>query len=122
VPFTISAGYNSARVFSLSAQLGSQTATVYSYETSRSLGGFHMYSNFAKENTAPAGTTADYQVGVVTTGGYSTTVQFACQGLPAVRRVGSALTLEAWERVSRCLLHSRSRPALIHRWDLILWS
>ena len=83
VPFTISAGYNSARVFSLSAQLGSQTATVYSYETSRSLAGFHMYSNFAKENTAPAGTTADYQVGVVTTGSYSTTVQFACQGLPA---------------------------------------
>jgi subtilisin family serine protease len=83
VPFTISSSYNSAKVFSLSAQLGSQTATVYSYETSRSLAGFHMYSNFAKENTAPAGTTADYQVGLVTTGGYSTTVQFACQGLPA---------------------------------------
>jgi hypothetical protein len=83
VPFTISSSYNVAKVFSISAQLGSQTATVYSYETSRSLSGFHMYSNYAKENTAPAGTTADYQVGVVSMGGYSTMVQFACHGLPA---------------------------------------
>jgi subtilisin family serine protease len=83
VPFTISSSYNAAKVFSLSAQLGSQTATIYSYETSRSLAGFHLYSNFSKENTAPTGVTLDYQVGVVSMGGYSTRVQFACQGLPA---------------------------------------
>jgi len=82
-PFTISSSYNAAKVFSLSAQLGSQTATVYSYETSRSLAGFRLFTNYAKETTAPSGITADYQVGVISMGGYSTTVQFACQGLPA---------------------------------------
>jgi subtilisin family serine protease len=83
VPFTISSTYDSSKVFSLSAQFGSQMATVYSYQTSRALAGFHLYTNSSKQTTPPAGTTSDFTVGVVSMGGYSTAVQFACQGLPA---------------------------------------
>ena len=82
VPFTISSGYNSAKIFSLTSQFGSQTATVYSYQASQAAAGFHLFSNNSSLNTPSGGTTPDYVPGVVTIGGYETTVQFSCQGLP----------------------------------------
>ncbi len=83
VPFTIGPGYNSAKVFALTAQLGTSTATAYSYRTNTALAGFHLYSNFSTETAPPTGATQDYAVQISSYGGYSSTVQFSCQGLPA---------------------------------------
>jgi hypothetical protein len=83
VPFTISAAFDSSKVFSISAQLSGQISTIYSYQASSALVGLQLFSNAAKESTPPGGTTHDFALGVVSVGGYSTTVQFSCQGLPA---------------------------------------
>jgi hypothetical protein len=82
VPFTIAPTYDSSRVFTLTAQLGTQTATISSFQTSRSLARFQFIPTFATETTPPGGVTHDYEPQIVSIGGYSTTVQFSCQGLP----------------------------------------
>jgi subtilisin family serine protease len=83
VPFTIAAGFDGSKVFSLSAQLSGQTSTIYSYHALSPLVGVHMFTNATRESTPPSGTTSDYAIGVVSVGGYSTTVQLSCLGLPA---------------------------------------
>jgi subtilisin family serine protease len=83
VPFTIGPTFDSSRVFSLSAQLSGQTSTIYSYKASSGVVGIHLFANSVKETTPPSGTTMDYAIGMVSLGGYSTTVQYSCQGLPA---------------------------------------
>jgi FG-GAP-like repeat len=83
VPFTIGSAFDSSRVFSISAQLGGQTATIYSYQTTQALAGIRLFTNATKEATPPSGTTPDYAIGMVSIGGYSTTAQLSCQGLPA---------------------------------------
>jgi subtilisin family serine protease len=83
VPFTIASSFDSSHVFSISAQLSGQTATIYSYQSSASLAGIQLFTNATKESTPPTGTTADYAIGVISIGGYSGTIQFSCQGLPA---------------------------------------
>jgi hypothetical protein len=82
VPFTIATGFNSSKVFSLSAQLSGQTSTVYSYRTSTGIAGIRLFANLTNESTPPGGTTQDYAVGVTSVGGYMSTVQLSCQGLP----------------------------------------
>lgn len=83
VPFTIGAGFDNSKVFSISADLSGQTYTAYSYQNPKSLAGIALFANALKEGTPPSGTTQDYGIGVVSIGGYSTTLQLSCQGLPA---------------------------------------
>jgi len=83
VPFTIGSGHDSARVFALSATLNGKTATIYSYQTTIALAGFKLSSNFQQELAPPGGTTRDYGIWLFSIGGYESTVQLACQGLPA---------------------------------------
>ncbi len=84
VPFTIGAGYNSSRVFALNATLSDQTATTYSYQTTAALAGFNLSSLIGKAVAPPSGTTPNYNIILLSVGGYSTgAVQFSCQGLPA---------------------------------------
>jgi hypothetical protein len=84
VPFTLGANFNSSRVFSLTAQLGTQTAIIYSYQTTTAFSGVRIFSVFGgKETAPPSGTTNNYGVGLLSYGGYTTTVQLSCQGLPA---------------------------------------
>jgi subtilisin family serine protease len=82
VPFTIGPGFNSSKVFALNAQFGTQVASVYSYQRTIALAGFTLTSTFQKESAPPTGTTFDYEVLLTSYGGYTSTVQFACQGLP----------------------------------------
>lgn len=83
LPFTISGAFDSSTVFSISAQLNGQTSTIYSYQTSQASAGFRLFTNLTKESAPPGGTTRDYAIGLVSIGGYSTSAQLSCQGLPA---------------------------------------
>jgi len=82
VPFTIAAGFNSSRAFSLTAQLGTQTAVIYSHQTTAAFSGFHAFAFASKLTVPPAGSVGN-TIGIVSYGGYSNTVQLSCQGLPA---------------------------------------
>lgn len=83
VPFTIGAGFDNSRVFSISGQLSGHTYTAYSYQSPQSLAGIYLFANYTKESTPPSGTTQDYALGIQSVDGYSTSLQFSCQGLPA---------------------------------------
>jgi Subtilase family/FG-GAP-like repeat len=83
VPFTLGPNFKAAHVFSISAQVGGQTSTVYSYQAPSSLAGVRLFTNRSSELTPAGGTTPDYAIGLVSMGGYSATVQLSCQGLPA---------------------------------------
>jgi hypothetical protein len=95
VPFTIGPAFNPSHVFSLTAQLGSQTASVASYQTSQSLAGFQIIPNFTSETVPPGGTSFNYEPQIISIGGYSTTIQFSCQGLPSGATCQFNLTSEA---------------------------
>jgi hypothetical protein len=83
VPFTIGPAFDSSKVFAISAQVSGETSTAYSYQSPQTLAGIQMFANATKESTPPGGTTQDYAIGVVSIGGYSTTLQLSCNGLPA---------------------------------------
>lgn len=83
VPFTISNSFDASRIFGLTAQLGAEQDTVYSFKTSSALAGFNMTSSFPQEMSPPGGVTPSYDVTLVSFGGYSSTAQLSCQGLPA---------------------------------------
>jgi hypothetical protein len=83
VPFTIGSGFDSKKVFSITGQLSGTSSTIYSYQATSALAGFHLFSNFQKQLTPPGGTTADFGVGVTSVGGYAGVAQLTCQGLPA---------------------------------------
>lgn len=83
VPFTIGAGFNSSRAFSITAQLGTQTAVIYSHQTTAAFSGFHAFAIFGKRTVPPGGSVGN-TIGVLSYGGYvSPNAQFSCQGLPA---------------------------------------
>lgn len=83
VPFAIGAGFNSSKAFSLTAQLGTQTAVIYTHQTIAAFSGFHAFALFSKQTVPPSGATFPNGIGLVSYGGYTTpTVQFSCQGLP----------------------------------------
>jgi hypothetical protein len=82
VPFGISPAFNSSKVFSITAQLNGQSSTVYAYQASAALSGVTVFSDSTRMSTPPGGTTPDYVVGVTSIGGYTSTMQLSCQGLP----------------------------------------
>jgi hypothetical protein len=83
VQFTIASGFDAKKVFSITGQLSGTTSTIYSYQASAALAGFHLFANSQKQLTPPGGTTADFGVGVTSVGGYAGVAQLTCQGLPA---------------------------------------
>lgn len=83
VPFTIGAGFHSAKAFSLTAQLGIQTAVIYTHQTTAAFSGFHAFATFSSSTVPPGGAISN-AIGLVSYGGYiAPTVQSSCQGLPA---------------------------------------
>jgi hypothetical protein len=82
VPFTIGAAFDSSRVFSFTSHLGAQSASVYSYQTTTSFAGFRLFTLLAK-TMAPPGGAGGFGIGVTSYGGYTSTAQLSCQGLPA---------------------------------------
>jgi subtilisin family serine protease len=84
VPFTIGPNFVPPGVFGLTAQVASQSATLYSYQTSGALAGFVIGSDGSNQLTVSPGQTANvYGVNVSSYGGYSSTLQLSCLGLPA---------------------------------------
>jgi subtilisin family serine protease len=84
VSFTIGAGFDSSRVFSIQATRGTDLSIVYGTQaTSSSAFGYRIFLTNTELNTPPGGTTSDYILGAISINGYNTTVQFTCQGLPA---------------------------------------
>jgi subtilisin family serine protease len=83
VPFTISRGYNTGRVFSLKAQLGSDTAIAYGTVALPGANvGYQLFLNNNSESTGLGGITQDYGLGIGSVNGYSSSVQLSCSGLP----------------------------------------
>jgi subtilisin family serine protease len=83
VPFTIGSGFNPLHVFSLTATLGSVSATAYgSVAMPGSNAGFQINLNNSSESAGPGGTTNDYSPNILSVNGYTTNVQLQCQGLP----------------------------------------
>jgi len=83
VAFTIGSGFNSSHVFGLTATLGGQSTTIYSYQTSSSFAGIKLTADFSQEQAPPSGLSHDYGIFVNSLGGYTSTFQFSCPGLPA---------------------------------------
>jgi hypothetical protein len=81
VPFQIGATFNSSHVFSIQAQLGTETESAYGTQATH-VEGFTMYLAFTSYTVAGGQTTPDYTVSIGSVGGYSTTVQLQCMGLP----------------------------------------
>lgn len=82
VGFDLGANFNPARVFSITAQLGTQTAVVYSYQTTTAFAGARLFSVFREKMVVAPGGTAGYGVGLTSYGGYKSIFQLSCQGLP----------------------------------------
>jgi len=117
VPFTIASDFPPSQTFALSAQLGTQTATLHSYQTFSAQAGFRMESVFPnpKATVPPGSTTPDYELSVVSYGGYTTTVQLACQGLPlgaACQFAANPLSLPAgqWQWLGLTIQTSANTP------------
>jgi len=91
VPFTIGTGFNSSHVFAITATVSGVSTTIYSYQTSSSFAGIKLTADFLHEQTPPSATTSDYGIYVASVGGYTSTFQFSCQGLP----VGATCQLSA---------------------------
>jgi len=84
VAFPIGAGYDPTRVFLLQATLGTDVAVAYGTQAlPGQVVGFRLFVISPSQSTAPGNTTQDYGVGAVSINGYSTSLQFSCQGLPA---------------------------------------
>ena len=84
VNFTIKSSFNSTHVFWIQGTIGSSTATAYGTQaTAQGQYGVAVYINNATESVFPGLTTSDYQLGITSLSGYSTTLSLSCQGLPA---------------------------------------
>lgn len=84
VPFQIDSTFNPNHVFSIQAQLGTETDTAYGTQATKAAG--LQVSLTALQyvyDVAPGETTPDYWLQVFSVDGYSTTVQLQCLGLPA---------------------------------------
>jgi len=83
VDFQIASGFNPDQGFSIQAQLGAETEMVYGsqWDGSRPVGFQFLAGTSA--NTFPGGTTGNYGINTIPLGGYSTSLQMSCQGLPA---------------------------------------
>jgi hypothetical protein len=83
VPFQIGSTFNPNHVFSIQAQLGTETETAYGTQATNLVGLRVFLGNNPPLSILPSQTTADYLPQVYSVDGYSTTVQLQCQGLPA---------------------------------------
>ena len=82
--FTIGPGFDPHRVFSLQAQLGTETAVAYGTQADGSIPvGFVLTVGYSPWNVRPSETTGDYTPKLTSIGGYATTIQLECLGLPA---------------------------------------
>jgi subtilisin family serine protease len=83
VPFAIGAGFNSSKAFSFTAQLGTQTAVIYTHQTTAAFSGFHAFAFFGTRTVPPGGNIGN-TIGLLSYGGYinPSALQFSCQGLP----------------------------------------
>ncbi|MFL6387919.1 MAG: FG-GAP-like repeat-containing protein [Terriglobales bacterium] len=83
VPFAIGVGFNSFKAFSFTAQLGTQTAVIYTHKTTAAFSGFHAFAVFGTRTVPPGGSIGN-TIGLLSYGGYISpgTLQFSCQGLP----------------------------------------
>lgn len=83
VPFTITSGFNTSRVFSIKAQLGTDSATAYgSVSLPGANVGYQLFLGNNSESTGLGGITQDYGLGIGSVNGYSSSVQLSCSGLP----------------------------------------
>jgi subtilisin family serine protease len=81
--FQIGSKFNPNRVFSFSVTLGTETHVAYGTQAAPSrFAGFQALLASTPPEIIPSQSTSNYGVKVGSTGGYSTTLQFSCQGLP----------------------------------------
>ena len=84
VGFTIGNAFNASHVFWIQGTLNGSTATAYGTQaTSQGQYGTALSAYFTTQTTFPGLPTLDYQLGLFSIAGYSTTVTFSCKGLPA---------------------------------------
>ena len=83
VDFQIGNAYDRTHVFAFTGQIGTETHTAYGTSGSASNLGFEIFYSGKTPIIAASQTTQDYGLVVASIGGYSTQLQFSCQGLPA---------------------------------------
>jgi subtilisin family serine protease len=84
VNFSIGSAFNSTHVFWIKGTLNSSTSVAYGTQANaRGQYGAALFVNGSTQVTFPGLPTADYQLGINSLGGYSTTVTLSCQGLPS---------------------------------------
>jgi hypothetical protein len=104
VQFQIGTRFNPLHVFTISANLGTQTATTYGWQAANPASeGFGVSMSGGSSGTAPASqASTEYDLLLTSLNGYSTTLQFSCTGLPAwatCQFLSSPLALHAGESV-----------------------
>jgi hypothetical protein len=82
--FTIGNAFNSSHVFWIQGTVNGSTATAYGTQaTANGQYGTTLSTYWSTEATFPGLPTSDYQLGITSLAGYSTTVTLSCKGLPA---------------------------------------
>jgi len=82
--FVIGNGFNAGKLFAFTVTSGSESHTIYGTQAQPANNvGFSAQMSTATPVVLPSQSTNDYGVVLISTGGYSTTVQFSCLGLPA---------------------------------------
>jgi hypothetical protein len=83
VAFTIGSSFNSTHVFWIQGTLNGSNAVAYGTQaTTQGQYGVALATYWSTESTFPGLPTTDYQLGISSLAGYSTTVSFTCKGLP----------------------------------------
>ena len=85
VAFQVGTGFNATHVFAITAQLGTETHVAYGTSVPTPLNaGFEAgISIVGTPVILPSQSTPDYGVLVASFGGYSTTIQLSCDGMPS---------------------------------------
>jgi subtilisin family serine protease len=84
VAFTIGSSFNSTHVFWVRGTTGGSSAIAYGTQvTAQGRYGVALYVNSSTETTFPGLPTANYQLGINSLAGYSTSANLTCHGLPA---------------------------------------
>jgi hypothetical protein len=83
VPFQITSGFNSNNVFSLTAQVGSETHVAYGTQGSAQQVGFGAEIENTSNTIVVAGQSINYSILIGSVDGYSTQITISCQGLPS---------------------------------------
>jgi subtilisin family serine protease len=85
VSFLIGGAFNPARVFGLTAQLGTEIHTAYGTQApaGQPTGFVAAFQNTSTPVLVPGQATPDYGLLIASVGGYATQLTMSCQGLPA---------------------------------------